>query len=459
MYSAMAVAVVAACTKDPAPESGNGDKPGNGDEPGTEQPGEKTARECALEELSATPVGDTLTFEITADAAWTVATEDECDWITVTPASGAAGDATLEFIVVPNTSGRDRSVSFFVSAAETETHKAGEIYEIFIAQVKMEYAVAEKDMAFLQWMVDNKVYGDATPSPDWFDFNPEGFVGISFGTDVNGKYTVAAIDYRSGDEQPSSALFNSFPPTMELPDLEYIYINCTSDGGDANTMAEWVKCALRGSEFPTTWDCPKLRQVHLECVGLQGTIPASFAALPNLTQLFIRACDIYGALPHDWTSGLMQSIVIGFDGAKADCPNLGYIVPKTLDCILNSDRWNAEGTAPVHRDKVEYKLGGAPENWIGYENGWGQRRYELFDATAEKGNETKWSAHRKFSEGPAEEVAPGGIRNPHESDNGWYIDTWAWYFFRNNVPETLAAWDQAAADAYTEAAAAKARVF
>ena len=205
MYSAMAIAVVASCTKDPVTDgTGNegGNEGGNTDEPKKEQ--------VTLEEasLNATPTGDTLTFEFTADADWTIAA-DECDWATVEPASGQAGDQVVTFYVTENKSGKDRSVSFFVSQAETETTAAGEIYDILLSQVKMEYAVADKDMAFLQWMVDNEAWGDATPTPDWFNFSPEGYTGLTFGQDAAGKWFVQQIYYFANADNPSTNLFNA----------------------------------------------------------------------------------------------------------------------------------------------------------------------------------------------------------------------------------------------------------
>ena len=470
MYSAMAVAVVAACTKDPVTNADD-KKPGEENPGNTDQPDAKADRELEEASLEATPVGDTLTFDLTADAAWTIAA-DECDWITVEPASGEAGEATVTFYVEPNQDGKDRSVSFFVNAAETETHKAGDIYEVFISQVKMEYSVAEKDMAFLQWMIDNKVYGDATPSPDWFNFNPEGFVGLSFGQDAAGKWFVQAVDFRASAETPSSTLFNSFPPTMDLPNLERIYINCTHDGINANTpsaMNEEVKCALKGSEFPTEWNTPALRQCHLECTGMQGVIPASFAeTTPGMVTLFFRHNDFYGALPQKWAAKGMEQLALTYLGRAWDCPNMGYLVPAEADCILNSEKDKNHG---LHNDWNIIQYGGqvtdtkdwfVSAQWKGFENGWGQKRYERFDPAAVAGKKDVWSDYRPYTNSAnADEVANGGLRNPNNESDGKYIDAWGgWYHcVITAIPHEMHEWNQADADAFTAEMAKRARIF
>ena len=306
----------------------------------------------------------------------------------------------------------------------------------------------EGTKAFLEHIIATQGYGLTTPTT-LKNFAPSQYPCINFAQDGSGSYYIREIyHYGTGE-----AMFNSFPSTMSLPNLEKIYINCTPAGSDVNTMTEWMKCSLAGSEFPTTWNCPKLFQVHLECVGLQGVFSDSFAALPNLRQLFVRCCDFYGALPQNWASGKMEQITIGYGGSN-DCPNLGYLVPAELDVILNSEK----PESPYARDKNEFKLGG--KGWTGFEVGWGQKRYEKFDPAAELGNLSTWSKYRGLTEGTAEENALGGIRNPLRSDNAWFIDSWAYYYTSiGGVPTTMAVWNQADADAFTAAAKAKARIF
>lgn len=454
MYTAMAVAVVASCTKEDAPAGEN--KPGDEQTPGEEQkPDAKPKPELKEESLNATPTGDTLTFEVKAEGAWTIAA-DECDWATVEPATGT-GDATVTFYVTENKSGKDRSVSFFVTAEETETTAAGEIYDILLAQVKMEYAVADKDMAFLQWMVDNKVWGDATPTPDWFNFSPEGYTGLSFGQDAAGKWFVQQIYYFANGDNPSTNLFNAFPPTLDLPNLERIYINLTADGTDAATAPEWCVCPFRGTELPTEWNCPMLWGVHLECTGMTGVIPASFAALPSLTVIFFRNNDFYGALPQNWASKY-ERITLSFNGSSMDSPNLGYLVPAKLDIMLNSEKPDSPRETDQNMIQICHSKNLA--NWKGYENGWGQVRYVKFGGGAE-GDLTTWNAARKPTPGTDEENAAGGLRNPKGTDNMWWIDSWGgwWHCCTDGVPTEMFEWNDADAAAWTAEAAGRERRF
>ena len=318
---------------------------------------------------------------------------------------------------------------------------------------------SEGDFEFLKWLVDNRAYGDVTPTlADLRSCNFGEFVGISFGQDAAGKWYISEIYYFANVDNPSSKIFNSFPPTLDLPRLERIYINCTADGTDAATAPEWMKCPLKGSELPTEWNCPNLWGVHLECTGMTGVIPDSFATLPNLAVIFFRYNDFYGALPHDWASTSFECIRLAYLGRAGDSPNLGYVLPASLDIILNSEKPDD----PRERDQNEIHIGHADNiaNWKGYENGWGQKRYVKFGGGAE-GDLTTWSPYRKLTAGTAEEVAPGGLRNPKATDIGWYIDDWpAWYrCCVNCIPETMVEWNQADADAFTAEMAARPRIF
>jgi len=335
---------------------------------------------------------------------------------------------------------------------------------------------SEGDFEFLKWLVDNRAYGDATPTlADLRACNFEGFTGINFGQDwATGKYFISDIDFRADYETPSSSIFNSFPPTVNLQYCESIYINCTYDGVSANTpeaMNEEVKCALKGSEFPSEWNCPNLKRVHLECTGMQGVIPDSFAALPNLVSVLFRHNDFYGALPHEWKSGKLENLSLPYLGRAWDCPNLGYLVPATCDVILNSEKfiWDGLGYG-IHNDLNMIQLGGqvvegkhdwwVSDQWKGFENGWGQKRYVKFGGGAED-NLTTWSDYRGLTSGTDEEIAPGGLRNPKATDFWRYIDSWnGWYCcVITAIPHEMHEWNQAEADAFTAEMAARPRIF
>ena len=96
------------------------------------------------------------------------------------------------------------------------------------------------------------------------------------------------------------------------------------------------------------------------------------------------------------------------------------------------------------------KVGGVREHhWLGFEKGWGQVRYELFDENAEKGNKEIWSDWR---------LLIGKIIDGDDTN------TWAWYFssmgysedagYKDLIPKKMLDWDQAEADRFTAAAKA-----
>ena len=256
---------------------------------------------------------------------------------------------------------------------------------------------------------------------------------------------------------------------MNLQYCESIRINCTYDGISAHTpeaMNEEVKCALKGSEFSSEWNCPNLKQVHLECTGMQGVIPDSFAALPNLVRVFFRHNDFYGALPQKWAAKGMEQLALTYLGRAWDCPNMGYLVPAEADCILNSEKDKNHG---LHNDWNIIQYGGqvtdtkewfVSAQWKGFENGWGQKRYVKFGGGAED-DLTTWSDYRGLTSGTDEEIAPGGLRNPNYEEDGKYIDSWGgWYHcVITAIPHEMHEWNQAEADAFTAEMAARPRIF
>jgi hypothetical protein len=114
-----------------------------------------------------------------------------------------------------------------------------------------------------------------------------------------------------------------------------------------------------------------------------------------------------------------------------------------------------------HPDRNEYKLGGYSDNWYGFEEGWGQTRYEKFDPDATKGNISEWSSYRVISKGTQEEIASGGIRNPLGTSDINYIDSWETYYTNVNyrIPAEMLKWNQADANAYTAEAAKRERLY
>ena len=391
-----------------------------------------------VEYLVASSVGDTLAFDIDVEGPWRIAPMDTYDWLTMLKRPSGEGCAQFRFAIKANYTGDRRAAVFSLFEGDDK------LLDIHIIQDKMVIPLCDGDFEFLKWLVDNKAYGSSTPKVDWFMFDGTGFPAINFDVDATGKYYIKDIDIRA-DASNADMMFNSFPPEISLRYITSIYVNYTAMG----TTMDAVNCPLKGSEFPSVWDCPKLERVHLECVGMVGVIPQSFADLPNLRAFFVRSCDLYGSLPQKWASNKFESIVLGFNGIS-DCPNLGYMVPAQLDVILNSEKPKSS----FHADRNEFKLGGYRDNWIGFEEGWGQTRYEKFDSQAEKGNLSVWSKYRMLSKGTEEEIAPGGIRNPLGTSDIKYVDSWESYYSNiTSMPFEMCRWNQADADAYTAKAA------
>lgn len=313
----------------------------------------------------------------------------------------------------------------------------------------------EGTKAFLEHIIATEGYGLSTPTT-LKNFAPAQYPGINFAQDGSGAYYIREIYYFG----TGTGIFSSFPSTINLPNCEQIYINCTDDGTDAATMADWMKCSLKGSELPTTWNCPKMWRVHLECTGMTGVISDSFAALPNLAVIFFRCNDFYGALPHNWASTKFERIGFTYNGASADSPNLGYVLPASLDVILNSEKPNPPREGDLNMIQICGSLNAA--NWVGFEKGWGQKRYVKFGGGTQDDLDT-WSDYRMLTEGSADEIAPGGLRNPNNATDPKFIDSWgagAWWLNRYEaIPKVMVEWNQADADAYTAAAKAKARIF
>ena len=421
----LALSVTVSCKEKPAPEK-----------PDTPDPGpEVIVPDKQVVNLTVSPLGtEELTTKIEAYDDWTVEPDENYKWVRVSPTSGSKGKNTLTFWVDANDGKKEREAGFLVYQGKNL------IYEIYVVQAKPEANVMAGDLEFLQAIVSGKLLGengaDTPEITDWFTLTDEqisAFAGFTF-EQIDGKWTIIQIG--------ESAKFNALPETVELPNLNRFRQNGNS--------------LLAGKLFPKVWKTPKLAHIALSHTKITGTIPQGLADCAALAEMYFDDTDFYGALPHIWASKNLEVALIGsvsntsfkgedpYDG-DTECPYLGYIVPETLDMILNSNR-KAQG------DCTQMKLGGVKEgHWLGFEEGWGQERYEKFDPAAEKGNKAVWSPWRL--------LVGSSSQDP---------DVWAWYFsnmgyftitdgvitnpYKTYIPQQMLKWDQTVADAFTAAA-------
>lgn len=280
-----------------------------------------------------------------------------------------------------------------------------------IKRLKFNYDVNLKlnytDYEFLKEIHDNK-YLDPTDNKEmvaniyWPDCNGDGhFRGIAVSQMSDGKYYITGIrNYADNEWYP------------------------------------WLKGLPSKIELPQVWNTPKLAHLSIGNCGLTGVIPQGFADNPSIRDFYMPGNDFYGALPHEWAAaGLIETFDIrGSEG-------LGYIVPKDLDVVF---AWECT----YQTDKSALKIGGASGNWLGFEYGWGQERYERYNLSADRGNETIWDDARLLN-GVAEgttvyDAATGTEIAALEKDN------WAWYYSDFGVvTKKMVEWNQADADAYT----------
>ena len=407
------VAVLPLSCKKPEPD------PTPGPEPGPDP------IETQAVTLTASSKGGEVSLDITTTDAWTLEKDENYKWITPSAESGAAGETTLTFTATVNDSGRERSAMYYVMQGDQTA------YEILISQPKNEIPLGEGDYAFLKQIVDGNMLGDATPVvEDWFAFTGEEFsdTGIEL-ANIDGKWFVVQICLDGGD----SPRMNNFPTEMVLLQCERIRLNNQTD--------------LAGVEIPQVWNTPKLAHIALSHTMMTGFIPQGFADGASLSEIYFDDTDFYGALPHIWASKSLEVCLLGsvnnttFKGddpyaGDTECPYLGYLVPASLDVILNSER-------SAQSDCTQMKLGGVKEgHWLGFEEGWGQTRYEMFDEAAVPGDKTTWSEWRL-------------LIGKAECDP----DVWAWYFsnmgytpvenYKTHVPFEMKAWDQSVADAFS----------
>lgn len=369
-----------------------------------------------------------LTQDIEAYAEWTISADENYKWISVSPTSGGKGKTTLTFAVDAN-EGKERSASYALFQGDAL------IYDIFVVQSSPESKVNEGDLQFLQAIVEGKLLGEETPIvSDWVTAPDEeltAFPGFTFDY-ADGKITIVQIT--------ESAKLTGWPEEINLPNVERIRQN-------GNTL-------LEGKILPQSGSTPKLEHIALSHTRMTGPIPQWLADSPVLAEMYFDNTDFYGALPHIWASKKLEVALLSgarnctftgenpYDGDN-ECPYMGYIVPATLDVILNTER-------TVQGDKTQMKVGGVKEgHWLGFEKGWGQTRYELFDEAAVKGDTATWSDWRLL------------IGKIIDSDD---TNTWAWYFssmgysvesgYKTCIPKTMLDWDQAVADQFTAAAKA-----
>lgn len=272
--------------------------------------------------------------------------------------------------------------------------------------------LAPEDQAFLQALIDGNLIENAPASFDPED--PQGFSGFSYVNKSDYKY-ISKID---------GAPLLGFPKKMHLKFLNTLKI---SRG----------RTALTGP-LPEDWSTPNLEEINMCFTGLKGTIPEGFANQPKLASCFMDGNDFYGALPHIWNVPKLEILILNQNQHK---PNIGYLVPASLDILFNSEK-------SFQGDKTQLKLGGHIDNgafngygdFEGYEVGWGQRRWSVVDAAAAAGNEAVWNDARLFG-------------SDTYTVNGVESEGWPWYFTNfskySTVPKVMKVWNQADADAYT----------
>ncbi|MBQ5931354.1 MAG: BACON domain-containing protein [Tidjanibacter sp.] len=402
-------------------------------EPAPEGPTEVTfpdAPEKVEEYITANPAGnngeEVLTFDIEAEGNWTIIPAEEYDWIVVAPESGK-GTTTVSFEVAANETAKDRMAEYvvkesFVGSDKTST-KEYTTYNLYISQSKPESNLADGTYAFLKQLIDGKMLGDATPTVDnLYNFATE-IPGIALVGVDGGKYEIQYIDFTG------STQLCDFPTEMVLPELLEMRIN---------------ECmGLEGKEMPKVWDTPKLVFCNIAACGLTGEFPKGIAASKKLMTLYANNNHFYGVYPHEWASDNLQCLIccnINNHGTEVtepfktnDSAGMGYLVPAQMDVILN--KYGDDGNhCNESRDLTQMKIGGAMDgNYIGFEAGWGQTRYETFDPYAIAGDIYVWSFHRLLVD-----------EQPKS-----FFSNMGYYECYMPIPQQMMTWDQAAADEWT----------
>ena len=396
--------------------------------------------ELVEEIIDASPEGNTgeaaITYDILAEGKWAVEALDEYDWIEVTPTSGE-GNATLTIEAQPNSTSRERSAEFVVKetlvGSDNVTTKDVTTYSLFVNQAKPESNLGDGSYAFLRQLVDGKMLGSATPVVDnWYKFDKV-IDGITL-ENIDGKLEIVYINFRQNQH------LIALPNEMNLPYLRELWLNEVP--------------GLNGSKLPAVWDTPILEYCNIAASGFIGTFPTGIAASTKLMTLYANNNHFYGVYPHEWASDNLQCLICcninnknkdeEFPQVTEDNAGMGYLVPAQMDVILNKwadDNDHSQGHANESRDYTQMKLGGVFDgNYQGFEVGWGQHRYELYDPEAVIGDKYIWSMHRLLiDEQPASFF----------SNMGYINDCML------PIPCIMCEWDQAAADEWTKQAAAK----
>ncbi len=381
----------------------------------------------------------TLTLEIEEGIEWVIEGDDDYDWIEPDEWEGT-GEYDMTFTAGPNNSGKERSATYVVYG--TYADKAEPLYEIFISQAQNALPFGEGDYAFLKEVVDGQMLGEATPIiADWYNFDPAVMEGTGIGlVNKDGKYYIESLYYSP---------FVDWPEVTDLTECTIIRI------GGAERADK-----LAGVEISKEWNTPKLTLIMASHTKWTGVIPDGLAASPALAEIYFDGCDFYGALPHNWVSKGLEVVLFAgssthacADGAHATTENagLGYMVPASLDVVLNENR-KAQG------DRTQMKLGGICDgHWIGFEKGWGQERYEKYNPGAEKGNTAVWDDTRLLIGDPNLKYTFTKKDGTQEEQDS----AWAYYFTnlghsdkKANIPYVMLEWNQADADAYTAQAKA-----
>lgn len=380
--------------------------------------------ETQAKDLTAPSKGGEVTLDITVDGDWTLEADEKYKWISATPTSGT-GDATLTFTAGQNDSGRERSAMYYVMVGKETA------YEIMIAQPKFEIPLGEGDYYFLKQIVDNNWLGEVTPQiEDWYGFTGEEFNGTGiYLSNLDGKWYIVEINF-----DPKDIPMCGWPDKCELSQLQRLRIWDSTYGA-----------TLKGVEISPVWNTPKLEYACLSHTKMTGVIPDGFAASPLLNQIYFDDTDFYGALPHIWASKVLEVCLLGtannctFKGddpyeGDTECPYLGYMMPASLDVVMCNE-------IAAQTDVTQLKVGGVKErHYLGFEEGWGQRRYETFDPAAVKGDTKTWSMDRL--------MIPHGA----EKDWLWFVSNMGFTpeeNYKTHIPFKMLVWDQSVADAFT----------
>ena len=136
--------------------------------------------------FAATPAGGSDAVKVTANTEWTASAD--ADWVTVTPASGDAGEATATVTVAANstTEARNAKVTFVAGEAKAEYTVSQEAVSVSVSNSNVAVAA---DGASAKVTVTANAAWTATVSADWVTVDPiegaAGAVEVTVSADAN----------------------------------------------------------------------------------------------------------------------------------------------------------------------------------------------------------------------------------------------------------------------------------